>query len=307
MSGKIEISRELAERLDSPHSSVRNAAIESLRRILAAPVVERHPVACAHEWTDDGEFTLVCTKCGLEENYEPYGWVQTKGNAINHFTQEWDVVQDWEDKGFEYKPLFDTPPELAELQATIAQLRIDLSNQTELTNQANHHKAQRGQAIDELTAENERLLSGFWQQVTDADLKKIADFVGDGDLPTNSFFMRKDAGDLANMTMHMVREVQSLRNEIERLKGGQGEPIYQVQYRGDGGGGWSDAEKASYDAKVPHPDHWMTRIVYASQPAPVSVVLPPYMPGDTEDSDVLTDCRNEGWNACLDKLKELNQ
>jgi hypothetical protein len=33
--------RELAEQLDSPHSSVRNAAIESLRRILAAPVVER--------------------------------------------------------------------------------------------------------------------------------------------------------------------------------------------------------------------------------------------------------------------------
>ncbi len=47
--------------------------------------------------------------------------------------------------------------------------------------------------------------------------------------------------------------------------------------------------------------------LYTSPPAPVSVLLPPYMPGDTEDSYVLTDCRNEGWNACLDKVKELNQ
>ena len=63
--------------------------------------------ACAHEWTDDGEFTLTCTKCGKTENHEPYGWVQTRGNAINHFTQEWDVVESWEDHGFEYKAMFD--------------------------------------------------------------------------------------------------------------------------------------------------------------------------------------------------------
>lgn len=46
---------------------------------------------------------------------------------------------------------------------------------------------------------------------------------------------------------------------------------------------------------------------YTSTPAPVAAVLPDYLPRDTEDSDVLTDCRNEGWNACLDKLKELNK
>ena len=63
--------------------------------------------ACAHEWTDDGEFTLTCTKCGKTESHEPYGWVQTRGNAINHFTQEWDVVESWEDQGFEYKAMFD--------------------------------------------------------------------------------------------------------------------------------------------------------------------------------------------------------
>lgn len=26
---------------------------------------------CAHEWTDDGEFLLVCTKCGTQENHDP--------------------------------------------------------------------------------------------------------------------------------------------------------------------------------------------------------------------------------------------
>ncbi|TFF09704.1 hypothetical protein EXW72_10265 [Pseudomonas sp. BCA14] len=65
------------------------------------------PGPCSQEWTDDGEFTLTCTKCGKTENHEPYGWVQTRGNAINHFTQEWDVVESWEDQGFEYKAMFD--------------------------------------------------------------------------------------------------------------------------------------------------------------------------------------------------------
>lgn len=31
------------------------------------------PVACAHEWTDDGEYLLVCTACGAQEDHNP-GW-----------------------------------------------------------------------------------------------------------------------------------------------------------------------------------------------------------------------------------------
>lgn len=65
--------------------------------------------------------------------------------------------------------------------------------------------------VERLRAEVERLRSGFYQQVTDDDLKKIADFIGDGDLPTKSFFLRPDAANLANVTMHMVREVQAAR------------------------------------------------------------------------------------------------
>lgn len=118
----------------------------------------------------------------------------------------------------------------------------------------------------------------------------------------------------------------------------QDEPIYQVMYLGDGGGGWSDAEKASYDAKVPYPKHWMTRIVYTEQPAPVAdhtqceeckgwgyhenhhegggtecgecggsgnapvaVVMPERMdPRDPYDSEA------NQWNACLDEVARLN-
>ncbi|WP_243430630.1 hypothetical protein [Pseudomonas sp. 51_B] len=29
------------------------------------------PVSCSHEWTDDGEFMLVCTVCGAQENHDP--------------------------------------------------------------------------------------------------------------------------------------------------------------------------------------------------------------------------------------------
>lgn len=88
------------------------------------------PVACAHEWTDDGEFTLTCTKCGKTENHEPYGWVQTRGNAINHFTQEWDVVESWEDQGFEYKAMFDhadTPAPVAAPTDLLQRLAYALS------------------------------------------------------------------------------------------------------------------------------------------------------------------------------------
>ena len=88
--------------------------IERLRNELTGTEKERDllkarfdELQCDHEWTDDGEFNLHCTKCGKQENHEPYGWVQTRGNAINRFTQEWDVVEEWEAQGFEYKAMFD--------------------------------------------------------------------------------------------------------------------------------------------------------------------------------------------------------
>ncbi|MNJ80885.1 hypothetical protein D3C77_794340 [compost metagenome] len=37
-----------------------------------------------------------------------------------------------------------------------------------------------------------------------------------------------------------------------------------------------------------------------------ALVLPGRKPGDTEESDVLIDCHNEGWNACLEEVHRLN-
>lgn len=76
--------------------------------------------------------------------------------------------------------------------------------------------------LDRLRAENERLLAGFYQQVTDADIKKISDYMGDRKMPTGAF-LRQDAYDLANMTTHMCREVQALRNKLAAQH--QGEPV----------------------------------------------------------------------------------
>lgn len=36
-----------------------------------APQAQGEPVACAHDWLDDGEYLIVCTKCGAQENYDP--------------------------------------------------------------------------------------------------------------------------------------------------------------------------------------------------------------------------------------------
>ena len=117
-----------------------------------APKHQGEPVVCAHEWTDDGEFTLTCTKCGKTENHEPYGWVQTRGNAINHFTQEWDVVESWEDHGFEYKALFDH----AEQPAPVAVALPEHKKLPDFTNLPMLHKKYEGwnACIDEVAKLN---------------------------------------------------------------------------------------------------------------------------------------------------------
>ena len=242
---------------------------------MSSPVVERQPVACAHEWTDDGEFTLVCTKCGLEENCEPYGWVQTKGNAINHFTQEWDVVQDWEDKGFEYKPLFDTPPELAELQATIDDQATE---------------------IVRLRAVNADLLLGG--EIVDKMCEEVMD------------------------------ERDQLKSEIERLKGGQGEPAaygcFGVTVNGepcDFATLDSPSVQSEKAARLMKEGKGCLLIaetpLYTSQPAPVSVVIdrdwpkemmeiakaPDYFPFPMEG------CTDEWfiWNWSENKCRPINK
>lgn len=49
----------------------------------------------------------------------------------------------------------------------------------------------------------------------------------------------------------------------------QGEPVYQLEYLGEGGGGWNDVDKATYDRFERLPNY-RPRIVYAEQLAPAS-------------------------------------
>ena len=112
--------------------------VVELRALLDAPA------PCTHEWTDDDECTLTCTKCGKTETHEPYGWVQTRGNAINHFTQEWDVVESWEDQGFEYKAMFDHAEQPAPVAVVLPE-RYDMPHREEFES-ADQYAAATGEA-----------------------------------------------------------------------------------------------------------------------------------------------------------------
>ncbi len=50
------------------------ALVERAKSDIRLALVQNHqgePVSCSHEWTDDGEFMLVCTVCGAQENHDP--------------------------------------------------------------------------------------------------------------------------------------------------------------------------------------------------------------------------------------------
>ncbi|NMX27068.1 hypothetical protein HBO14_11080 [Pseudomonas sp. WS 5406] len=102
---------------------------------------------------------------------------------------------------------------------------------------------------------------GFYQLIEDIDLKKIQEFLGDGDLPTKSFFLRPDAAYLANVSMHLVREVQALR--IKLAAHPQGEPVAYLDLEKIQPGGMAYATKMRVN-------HRQTAL-YAEQPAPVAV------------------------------------
>jgi len=65
--------------------------------------------------------------------------------------------------------------------------------------------------------------------------------------------------------------IARLTAENERLKGGQGEAVYQVL---DYAEGWKDVDLVSYTACSLDPEVYEVRVLYTSQPAPVAVVLP---------------------------------
>ncbi|OEC62121.1 hypothetical protein A7D21_26825 [Pseudomonas sp. AP19] len=47
------------------------AYVERVNTANAVALPQGEPVACAHDWLDDGEYLIVCTKCGAQENHDP--------------------------------------------------------------------------------------------------------------------------------------------------------------------------------------------------------------------------------------------
>jgi hypothetical protein len=110
----------------------------------------------------------------------------------------------------------------------------------------------------------------------------------------------------------MRNKNNELNDTVSRLKGGQGEqgePVGFGTFREGRYGSWlfptkHNAEVHLRTALSGHPMEAEVHALYTSQPAPVSVVLPPYrvsIPAGLESHS------NKQWNACLDKVKELNQ
>lgn len=149
------VSRKIIERIadhckfwiDHPYLEAIYDIEPELRSLLAAPVGERQEPVAYRVKFNDGHLS---------------GWFDGPPASIDTDDVRDGVIAD-------VQLAYTAPPELAELQATIDQLRIDLSNQTELTNQANYHKAQRAETLNDeiarLTAENERLKAGQGEPV----------------------------------------------------------------------------------------------------------------------------------------------
>jgi hypothetical protein len=231
MSSKIEVPRDLLEALLNADSVEQHEGIDrELRAMLAAPVVERQPV----------EIELGSPPV------EHMAWLLDK--VVNPGAYPQKVLHEQIRSTLDVIGKHTAPPELAELQATIAQL----------------------------TAENERL-----QMMLDEETDRV-----------------KIAIDIQQKA---IGGRDKYAAEIERLKGGQGEPVAwaansNLAEIADGalwsGTLWGKKNPPMLEERTP---------LYTSRPI---LVLP-------ERKATIAfgepDIRGEAWNACLDKVKELNQ
>jgi len=216
MSSKIEVPRELAEYAAALlEQHCQGNVSNELRTLLAAPVVERQPVA--REFI---ESVRVTPSKPLKHPMLANAWGDGVDDTVTALISM----------------LAAAPPELAELQATIARL----------------------------TAENERLRHGM---------------KGDYDL---------------DAWLDWAKEAETLRAEIKRLKGGQGEPVawgtMQPEFHDDERTLITDKAYAEvYDRQC-----YTLTPLFASQPAPVSVP-----DGWKLVPKVATlEMKNAGWQEC---------
>lgn len=152
MSSKIEVSRELLALYLSGDGGDWVEAGHELRALLAK---------------SDDEGKVNNRQMGLMQFVEKYAapvvecqpamaWALLNGNGqVRDLTARWDVAKNWDGL---VQALYDAPPELAELQATIAQLKDEVgAAKGEYDRSANK--------VAQLTDENERLKGGQGEPV----------------------------------------------------------------------------------------------------------------------------------------------
>ncbi|MNU38967.1 hypothetical protein D3C71_276510 [compost metagenome] len=194
---------------------------------------------------------------------------------------------------------FSAPPELAELQATIAQLETKLSNALNLD-------FERRTEIERLQREEKNDAIAYKAAIEkQAELRAELEHTGH-----DHYLLRNENG--------------QLQAEIERLKGGQGEPVAYVLYK-DGEIDWDQEIIISNTGGDEPNGRFEWRPVYASQPAPVSSINENAAFEDWRKEQIASLVRMgypdaakafrdlgsvqwAGWQAraCLDKVKELN-
>jgi hypothetical protein len=261
---------------------------------IVAPVVERQPVA------------VLQVAARMETTKE--AWFDVAKETFDEYVGRGDPWMG--------RTLYTAPPDLAELQATIARLTAEVE------------QLRGGQRDDysELKRLAESATAGLWVAAgpsfgSDSPQymeEVLVDREGDEDdtytvCQATTGLEKESSHDMEFIAAANPANVLALIAEIERLKGGQGEPVALLML-GDIFYGTDGPEVDDWDIQYYHkaceklaqsrPGEQVA--LYTSQPAPVAVVLPERILGQFHD-DPIAEGQAYGWNTCLDKVKELNQ
>ena len=78
--------------------------------------------------------------------------------------------------------------------------------------------------------------------------------------------------------------IEQLQARIAELENGRGEPIYEIKYLREGGGGWCEVEKHQFDT-ASNLKNFRTRIVFAAPPAPVATLWEIRIPDEPQNPE----------------------